>query len=158
MCARSWQHRRKYGFWPPYRRPKRSPLSGNVAQARRRARWATPTPARVRSRQVWRTLKTIYNESVFFTCWHIGDSLRKKQKCDFLENLSSDFRKISYQRAPHTALPNDITSDPSPSLGAGPGGPKIWVDTPKISHLRFSRVEIFSTGSSARWSPQKFGV
>ena len=38
--------KREVRFRPPYWRPKRVPLSGNVAQARRRARWATPTPAR----------------------------------------------------------------------------------------------------------------
>ena len=124
----------------------------------RALRDANACAARVRSRRVLRTLKTIYNESVFFTCLPIGDSLRKKQTCDFLENLSSDFCKISYERAPHTALPNDAITDPPPNLGAGPGGPKIWGNPPKFSHFRFSRVGIFSTVCSARWSPQKFGV
>ena len=73
----------------------------------------------------------------------------KKLKVDFLEILSSDFRKISQQRAPYGDLPNDITSDPPPKSGAGPGGPKFGGYPSKISHFRFSGVEISTTVSSA---------
>jgi len=82
----------------------------------------------------------------------------KKIKVDFLENLSSDFRKISQEPAPHLDLPNGITHYPPTELGAGPGGPKFGGDPPKISHFRFPEVGIFFTISSARWSPQKLGV
>ena len=82
----------------------------------------------------------------------------KKLKVDFLENLSSDFRKISQQRAPYGDLPKDITSDPPPKLGAGPGGPKFGGYPSKISHFRFSGVEIFTTVSSEIWRLHKLRV
>ena len=114
--------------------------------------------SRVRSRRVWRTLQQNHNESVFFTCWQRWRPMGKKFKCTFLENLSSDFRKISHERAPRTDLPNCIPHDPPPKLGAEPGGRKFGGDPPKISHFRFPGVEIFTTVSSAAWSLHKLGV
>ena len=82
----------------------------------------------------------------------------KKFKCTFLENLSSDFHKISHERAPRTDLPNDTITHPPPESGAEPGAPKFGGDPPKISHFRFPGVEIFTTVSSAPGSLHKLGV
>jgi len=87
-----------------------------------------------------------------------GAQWKKKLKVDFLENFSTDFHKILPEDVPHTALRNNITRDPPQELGAGPGGPKFWGDTPKISHFQFPGVEIFTTIGSAPWSLQTPGV
>ena len=116
------------------------------------------TFSRVRSRRVWRTLQQNHNESVFFLYSPIADSLRKNSNSIFLENLSSHFRKMLHEHAPHPALSKHITTNPPPELGAGPGSPKVGDDPPKISHFRFPGVGIFTTISSARRSPQKLGV
>jgi len=105
-----------------------------------------------------RTPNAEHNESVFFTCWQRWRPMGKKFKCTFLKNLSSDFRKILHERAPRTDLPNCITRDPPPKLGAEPGGHKFGSDPPKISHFRFPGVEIFTTVSSAVWSLHKLVV
>jgi len=55
--------------------------------------------ARIRSRRVMRTLQQNHNESEFYGKTPVAD-LKEKFKMDFLENLSSDFRKIPQKHAP----------------------------------------------------------
>jgi len=70
------------------------------------------------------------------------ESVLENSKVDFLENRSSDFRKISHERAPHTDLSENITHNPPPKLVAGPGAPKLGV-TPKNLALPVSGGQNF---------------
>ena len=81
----------------------------------------------------------------------------KKFKCDFLQNLSSDFRKnFTWKCPPYRSTERH---DHPPEIRGGARGPKCGATSPpnKIPIFGFREWELFFTISTARSRLQKLG-